>query len=208
MYVILKQTQYVFRNGRMHKVAPGEGVDVSSRTANKWIEEGIAEPPPKYHAGLDESYEIGVVVRGDMTHMPHEIDNAIAFSGDWMPYEFTCHWQQSALPELRTDLLPVGFNLLKTWQLVIPLYDYDVLAQSIEDDDLKATIHDTRVPLYDPRLMFVRRCDDMTVLFSRFDELRSAKDERAATLQAIYECKPLVYAMPITWTGGRMIIDD
>jgi hypothetical protein len=210
MYVIVVgQIQRVLKNGRIVTVRPGEGVDVSSRTAKDWLARGWAKLPPKYNADLDESFEVGLVMRGNTAHAPHGFENAVAFAGEWLPYEFNCHWFEAQLPDLRTDLLEVGFALLETWQLVIPLFDYDVLAASLNDAELKAVIHDDRVPLYDPRLMFARRCDEMAALFARFDTLRAGgRDERAVMLQAIYECKPLVYAMPVTWTGGRMVIDD
>jgi hypothetical protein len=208
-YLILTSTQYVVHNGKTIRLKPGDGFNLkSNQVAKEWLEKGLAELPPKYHGGLESVYESGIVVKGDTSALPPEVDRAVSFSGNYLQFEFTCFWDQSELPALRTDLLPVGFNLLKTWQLAIPLYDYDVLACDIAGDELKAIIRDLRVPLYDPRFFFVRRCDDTRALLSRYDELCAEQDSRVAMLQAIYEHKPLLSALPTTWTCGRDVIGE
>jgi len=209
MYVILRSTQYVVHNGRTIKLKPGDGFDLkSNQVAREWLKDGLAELPPKYHAGLESIYEAGIVIKGDYTSIPPDIDRAVAFSGDYLQFELTCFWDQSKLHSLRTDLLPVGFNLLKTWQIAMPLYDYDVLACDVADESLAETIRDLRVPLYDPSLFFVRRCDDTRALLDRYTELQKEQDDRVAMLQAIYECKPLICALPTTWTNGRDVIGE
>ena len=105
-------------------------------------------------------------------------------------------WDQSA--NLRRDLILTGFKLLEKWQLAVPLLDYDTLAENIGTDqerqETKAIIHDLRVPVYDCRVLFVRQCKETRKLFRLWSD-----GTQLGFLQALYQAKPIVNALPPTW---------
>jgi len=100
----------------------------------------------------------------------------------------------------------VGFGLLDVWELAVPLCDYQTLAIHLGSDEekerTKAVIRDLRVPLYDTRLMFVKHCQNTVDLFSRWQKECESSDERLAFLRALYQVKPFILALPMTWTTG------
>jgi hypothetical protein len=105
-------------------------------------------------------------------------------------------WDTSA--ELRYDLILTGFQLLKKWQLAVPLLDYSLLAEKVgtaeEREETKAIIHDLRVPVYDTRVLFVRQCRETRKLFELW-----ADDGELAFLRALYQARPIVNALPPSW---------
>jgi hypothetical protein len=116
---------------------------------------------------------------------------------------------------LRKELVPVGFHLLDTWQVAIPLYDYDKLAihlaQGAERERTAAVLPDLRVPMYAWELMFLRRCDETGELLRVWREEQGAPHAephadtlRLSLLRALYRVKPLVLALPTTWIWKDM----
>jgi len=105
-------------------------------------------------------------------------------------------WNRSA--NLRRDLILTGFKLLEKWQLAVPLLDYDTLAESIgteqEQQETAAIIHDLRVPIYDCRVLFVRQCKETRKLFELWNG-----EGQLSFLQALYQSRPVVNALPPTW---------
>lgn len=105
-------------------------------------------------------------------------------------------WDTSA--ELRYDLILTGFQLLKKWQLAVPLLDYNTLADKIgaaeERKETKDIIHDLRVPVYDTRVLFVRQCRETRKLFDLW-----ADGGELAFLRALYQTRPIVNALPPSW---------
>jgi hypothetical protein len=61
----------------------------------------------------------------------------------------------------RAELVSVGLRLLDTWDAAIPLWSYEQLAQHVGTAEARArtqaVVRDLRVPLYDTRLVFIRR---------------------------------------------------
>lgn len=124
--------------------------------------------------------------------------------GAWLdlPYAKCLLWDMSA--PFRLEFLPVGFNLLARWHLAIPLVSYDLLAAACgTETDRAATaaiIHDLRVPVYDPRLLFVRRCPETKEFLTTWAAERAAGGcPELALLRALYRCKPLLLALPPSW---------
>jgi len=104
-------------------------------------------------------------------------------------------------------MIPVGVSLLDKWQVAAPLWDYEKLACHVANEPAreatKAIIHDLRVPLYDTSLIFVKRCGDTERLIEAWDWSADGDEDRLAFLRALYEVKPLILALPITWTGKQ-----
>lgn len=105
-------------------------------------------------------------------------------------------WDMKA--NLRHDLIMTGFSLLTRWQAAIPLLNYDTLAASIgseqERQETKAVIHDLRVPVYNPSVIFARQCRETERLF----ELWNGGNE-LSFLRALYQSRVVVNALPPSW---------
>lgn len=105
---------------------------------------------------------------------------------------------------IKPEMIMVGLGLLQAgWQIVVPLEDYDVLARDVGSEEDRARteemIHDLRVPVYDPRLIFARRCEAAKDLLATWEE--EGGDE-LAFLRALHRVKPLVNALPPFWIEG------
>jgi hypothetical protein len=122
-----------------------------------------------------------------------------------LPWDRTMIWD--AQKKIRIELIPVGFHLLKTWEIAVPLVDYKTLALNLgtpeERTTTQAIIKDLRVPVYDPRLIFARKCENVEQLLQVWGEERSqARDGRLSFLRSLYKVKPLILALPTSWGGG------
>jgi len=117
---------------------------------------------------------------------------------------------------LRKELIPIAFDLLRSWELAIPLLDFNVLAESIgTEEDKKLTLEsvgDLRVPVYDTRQMFVKRCPASSMLLMEWEEekakLGDSGDERLAFLRALCNNPMLVLALPPSWRDGIKVGSD
>jgi len=83
-----------------------------------------------------------------------------------LPDELPCNFALilNGLRGFRLDLMANGFQLLERWQMAAPLWSYTELACHIGSEadraQTKAIIRDLRVPVYDVRAVFVRKCDE------------------------------------------------
>lgn len=215
MYVCLTTCQNIVVKGEMRHYRPGDWVNVGKQTAQNWIASGCAraiDPDQIADSGTATS---GIVVRGFVSDewrskLQQVSGLKLLFEETgWtpsLPFTETLIWRPDA--ELRLDLLITGFNLLKKWQMAVPLYDYTTLAAHVgtqtERDATQAVIRDLRVPLRDTRVLFVRRCQDTRHLMQVWaGVLRTCPEERLAFMQALYAVKPLVCDLPATWAGRR-----
>jgi hypothetical protein len=107
-------------------------------------------------------------------------------------------------------LFTVGLNLLEQWEMAVPLYDYKMLAAGLgsdeEREETKRVVRDLRAPVYDVRLIFARKgteAERVIELWNRdVGECGTGNPERKlAFLRALYTVKPLILALPATWTG-------
>lgn len=211
VWVQLKSNKHVERQGRLRLYRAGDWVDVGKQTAMLWISEGAAWIPEGAAADLMGA-DCGVIVWGNKeqgkkalgdyvgkidieTMAPHEPPGRLPWSKTLL---YNPHLR------LRKELVPVGFHLLDTWQMAVPLYDYNKIAADQggqEDRDrTAAAVPDLRVPLYSPDLLFLRRCGDVTTFLEswRADDVG---DRRFSLLRAIYRTKPLILPLPTPWVN-------
>lgn len=183
----------------------GDWVEVGKQTALAWIAAGIASTPRPlsefippgcgsavpaaysgHHSGILSDLELDITE----TTIPN------------LPYRRTMFVRGPM--QLRPTTLAVGFGWLTAWQVVAPLFDYETTAAKLGTARDKAwaaeTLPDLRVPIYDTRLVFVRR-DDGAAAF--LDEWATAVAEgyhdQMAFLVALYKHKPLICAAPAQW---------
>lgn len=210
MWIKLLAIKQIDVRGQKHTCHPGDWVDIGKQTARRWIAAGEAEVPSMKKSGLIAE-DAGAVVRGDMlagsillTKYAEGLTVIEAGRELEIPFARTLFFKAPA--PIRPELFPIGFHLLETWEVVIPLFDYNVLACHIGTEEERARteniIHDLRVPLYDTRLMFMRDCGNTKRLLKTWAvETESGDDERLAFLRALYQVKPFVLALPTTWLG-------
>ena len=124
-----------------------------------------------------------------------------------LPYDRTLLWDPEAM--LKLDLVPAGMRFLDRWQVACPLWSYTELARDIgEEDEREETarvIRDLRVPVYDTRVLFLRRCQDAEALLETWRSEQEAMrgDLRLSFLRALYRVKPLILALPTTWINRQ-----
>jgi len=103
---------------------------------------------------------------------------------------------------LQENMILTGLGLLETWQVAVPLKPYNLLAQNLGDEaereQTAAVIPDLRVPVYDHRCVFMRRCPESEELLARWQVEGGGI---LAFLRALYTVKPLVLALPNSWTS-------
>ena len=117
-------------------------------------------------------------------------------------YPRTLLWDTSF--RVRPETLGPGFGLLKTWDCAAPIVSYETLAVHVGTEEDRARtakiIRDLRVPLYDTRLLFVRRNTIGRALIDMWrTELELGGNEQLAFLRAFYTIKPRMNALPTTW---------
>jgi hypothetical protein len=213
MWIRLRVNKAIVRKGAITQYKKGDWVNIGRQTAEQWILGGEAETvdPAALSDGIQATS--GIAVRGLLTAEWRKRFEDISglqlafYENGWtyeLPFTETLIWKPGF--DLRLDLLLKGFQLLKTWQVVVPLFDYTTLAANVgtvsDRQATKAVIRDLRVPLRDTRLIYLRRCDATRELVNTWrDVAHECKEERLAFLQALYMVKPLVCDVPCSWTG-------
>jgi hypothetical protein len=209
LWVELTTAKYIERNGKMIRRPPGVRLNIGRTDAIRWIAAGDAIPVEMTVSIAKITGDAGFVVTGDLKRAMDMIrivdrETPIITGSPRCEYGRTCIWDTGA--NMRPDLFGVGFNLLARWQMAVPLWSYTELACHIGTDDDRARtqtiIRELRVPLYDTRLIFVRRCDDMLALLDLWlSECNTGGDARLAFLRAMYRIKPTICALPSQWIG-------
>lgn len=208
MWIQLTSTQHIEQRGVMKAYHPGDWIEVGKQMAMLLISQGSAVVPGSNQdfpiASLVASNNTGVIVPiGWMQAAQNVLNGFNLFEGQPEPrYERTIIWEPEAV--IKPPMFTVGLSLLDKWEIAVPLYDYKVLAASVgsekERELTKAVIHDLRVPIYDTRLIFVKRTLDTQRLFKLWND-EAGDDRRLAFLRVLYQVKPLILALPATWTG-------
>jgi len=216
VWVQLKSCQNIERRGRQVHYQPGDWVDVGKQLALRWIAQGAAWVPEICVSAFINTRDTGVVITAH-----HKVGaTALGDFKDQLNVEFgepRLLWTNNLFwnPQqpLRPELIPIGFHLLQTWQVACPLLPYEKLANTVgnrEDQErTKELIHDLRVPLYSPHLIFAKRCDDVQYMMDCWDEERvDSGCAELSLLRAIYRAKPLVLALPATWVSPKYLKDE
>lgn len=215
-WVQLKSLKNIERHGKLRQYHPGDWVAVGKSTALRWIAEGEAfDPKAQIREFVGNDFGIRIVNNsgnigreilaqaGDGDPIP------TATEGPLLPWELTLIWDPATL--LRKELLSTGFNFLSTWQVACPLMEYKTMASNTGGPDDKGRtsdlIGDLRVPVYDPRLIFVKRCGDTRKMIEVWEEERgfSPSSPHHAFLRAVYITKPLILALPPNWTNPNYL---
>lgn len=194
-------------DGGQRAYHPGEVLYVGKQSALRWLAEGRADalPPPP---GVDDmGFYSGVVVRtagveNTQAALAGAYPDLTIIEGEGLNFSKTLLLDGNLSP--RPSIVGLGFKLLDTWQVAAPLFSYETLARDVGTEaDRQQTakmIRDLRVPFYDTRLIFMRRCSATLQLLEAWKEERQLdSDDRLAFLRAIYQVKPTLCAGPVGW---------
>jgi len=213
-WVQLKTLKNIERHGKLRAYHPGDWVAVGKSTALRWIAEGEAfDPKAKIREFVGDDFGVRIMDKPGIGRNVLSQDGngdpiPTAIDGPLLPWELTLIWDPKIM--LRKELLSVGFNFLEIWQVACPLMKYDIMANNtgtLEDRDLTADlIGDLRIPLYNPSLMFVKRCGDTRAMIGAWEEEKGRSPSiHHALLRAIYRTKPLILALPPNWTDPNYL---
>ena len=125
-----------------------------------------------------------------------------------IPYLYTYYYTGG---KFREEMLPIAFELLHKWEMAIPILSFDTLASSIgtkeQREYTKKIIMDLRVPVYDIRQIYFRKCQATYTLveawkeeIQRFEPTDSSMC--LAFLRALYLNPLLILALPPSWRTG------
>ena len=204
MWILLLRNRAYQRNGKMKEGRKGTIINIGKMDAMRWIDEGAARAVDFYVAeGSAVTGECGVVAPRLKEQAEKVLQGLTILGGEArVAFEKTLVWDGGPL---RSDLISAGWRLLDHWQAAIPLCSYTELAINVstpEDrEQTRQVIRDLRVPLYDTRLMFLRKCGDTERLLELWNAEKGKGDVRLAFLRALYTVKPIVCALPTVWAG-------
>ncbi|MFA5714391.1 MAG: hypothetical protein WC998_01450 [Candidatus Paceibacterota bacterium] len=209
MWIQLKSCKRILENGKEISRNPGDWVNVGKQQALLWISQGDAILPGKSaYKEFDLSPGSGILVIGDENKghkilEPIKTEVEIIYGIINLPFQYTVIWNTDLT--IAVEKIAVGLLLLQTWEMAVPLFDYDTLAANVASEEERnktaAIIRDLRVPMYDTRLMFVKTTRETQYLIESWtEEMRNGADEKLAFLRNLYKIKPLILALPISWT--------
>jgi len=209
-------------HARMQKHEAGEWVQVGKHDARVMLAAGECEIPRKDIRNQVADWGNSGVVIVD----PADPESATGFvDGTWdgmgvqvgtlfsgRPYGSTLFWDPNV--SLRRELMPVGFHRVQHgWQVACPLWRYKALALHLGSDDEKKrtldVVQDLRVPVYNPGLLYVARCPQTDELFDVWkEEHKEGDDRRLSFLRAVFRTRPILCALPVTWTAGPRYTEE
>jgi hypothetical protein len=206
VWIQLLSVKHLDTDGKTRQHFPGDWVDVGKQAALKWIADGTARAAKPID--LEVGPGCGVVLLAESESARAVLSRieglSVSMGEPGLVYERTLLWDPSV--PLRLDLLAVGFKLLERWEAAAPFVSYTQFAAdlgSAEDrQKTEAVCRDLRVPLYDPRLLYVKRCEATERLLELWRE-EGGGDVRHAFLRALYRSLAVVCALPTTWTEGK-----
>lgn len=211
MWIQLLTRKSVYIAGTLVNYHPGDWVDVGKTMALAWLADGSARSRMSLEGLSPFDAGTGVYVRGDEGKAKDYLamfgkTAKFATEPPILQWPKTLVWTPSKDPLV--EAFPTAWELLDRWEALIPLFDYGTLALTLgsEADRVatKAVIRDLRVPVYDHRMMFLRRCPATEDLLSSWEDFsKDIQDRRLALMCALYTVKPLVMALPKSWYSRR-----
>lgn len=200
MWVRLKTIKYISKNGKTTPHYPGEWVEVGGQQARSWQVAGEADRPDQ--PDMKVLSGCGLVIQGAIGKAASLLPGLDIVSGEpTLTFSKTLYWDTRA--NFRPEFVGAGFSMLDRWEIAVPLAAYDRLADSIGSEEERSRtvdiIRDLRVPYYDTRLLFLRRCQRVEKLLSLWRD--ETGDSRLAFLRVLYQVKPKMQALPVMWIG-------
>lgn len=173
--------------------------------------QGTVEIPELHRrAEVQDLDRCGVVVRAD--EMPDVAFGMLrhALGELALPYDYTILWEPS-LP-ITIQALEMGLMRLSgaelasedSWEALATLISLSTLAGDVgspeEQEKTKEAIGDLRLPVYDTRLLWIRKTPATEGLIEAWAaELAEGADEQHAFLRALYASRIMMCTLPPGW---------
>jgi len=204
IYVQVTAIKRVERAGVLTTYYPGDWVEVNRGVAKRWLAAGDAVIFNMAETDLLPRHAGAVINRNNKNALQALQQVGVAYQTSrsrlQLPYEFTLLWDV-AFDLAQPGLIVTGLALLERWEVLAPFYGYDVLASTCGDAESRertqCLVHDLRVPVYNPRLLFVRDCQRTRQLLRVWQD--EGGDNDLSFLRAVYRVKPLINPLPSEW---------
>lgn len=191
------------KHGQVTTYHPGDWLQVGRQQAKEWLKnDQCTILKPAVLQSVQDLTDCSIVLKNHTAELRNFLMNKFPavpveiYDGNLPDSTRFLLWDTTA--NLNQTFILTGFGLLTKWQMAVPLLDYDTLAQDIgtagERKTTEAVIHDLRVPVYDIRIMFVRRCRTTNELFELWQD-----GTHLGFLQALYQARPIINALPPSW---------
>jgi len=210
MYIKLLTVKQIEVAGVPKTYHPGDWVDVGKHSAMRWIADGSATVAD--YNKLVTLQGVGIVLLDDKANAGavlssfKKLEHTTYNVGNPLPYRYTVMIGGGI--KLRPGLLPAAVKLLGNWQVASPLVGYSDRDLAVYAGSGKQRVYvldkilDLRVPMYDTRLTFVKRCADTRTLFEHWQQYQhQVSNKNLAFLCALWDVKPLICALPTVWKG-------
>lgn len=199
-------------NGTAHNYIPGDWIEVGKQEGLRLIHSRVAVTRNYAKVIREHLGDSGIVIsnadfleEATLTVQPLGL-SVVVSEEPILPFDRTVLWSKNK-PILK-ELFAVGIGLLTQWEVACPLYSYEQLAVHVGSVEERARtqsiISDLRVPLYDTRLIFVRKGENGQRLLKEWKrQTQEGDDAQLAFLRALYLVKPLILALPISWMDSQ-----
>lgn len=207
MWVQLLKYQRIQNKAGQHIMHyPGEMVYVKNKkVCAGWIKNEIAIDIRVAAKDVPDDTGILVLGNGRVPKWAEALELETAAGGASLPFAFTILWDPKTRPQGALIVSALKVISRHAWDLAVPIYSYHKLARDCgrpeERIRTKAVIHDLRVPVYNPGLMFVERNERTEALISDWiaEKVYPESDNRLAFMRALYHVKPYILPLPTLW---------
>lgn len=213
-YIRLTRVKHIRVGGVQKTYHKGDWVDVGKQAATLWLADGSAEIPGPDPTKMEVIKELlgpgcGVrVLQGTYgaTRKGKSFGNclrALKFSSGAiaLPYRYTMIWKPSA--KVTPQQVLIGFSQITSefsWEMVARLAGSQMardVGSEAERAKTEALIGDLRIPVYDTRVLWVRKTKATEGLIRRWTaSIRAGEDEAHAFLRALYVERILLCTLP------------
>jgi len=203
---------YYEKNGKQEIAEPGDWAEIGKHQARQELARGTAIiPDPHRRIEAQDLDRCGVVVRADI--MPSaKVFGTIqhTLGSPSLPFDYTVLWKPSL--SVTSQGLEAGLARLRsheiadreTWEILATLVSEETMASDVgspeEQRKTKKAVGDLRLPVYDTRLLWIRKTANTEDLIERWTvELATSADEQHSFLRALYGSKVMMLTLPPGW---------
>ena len=191
---------------------PGDWIQVGKQQARVWLAQGRVEIPRPDRRIVSVDYaHSGVLVRGGHPELSEfgDLTTKLAFvDGNLrLPFDFTVIWVPS-LPvtprAVESGLSRCRESRIEGWEVLAMLAGETTTAADVGSEDERdrtvQVVRDLRTPVYDPRLVWLRRTSATKRLVGLWaKEIAAGNDERHGFLRSLYRSAAVIQALPSNW---------
>jgi len=216
-YIRLRRVKHIRKGGVQKSYHPGDWVKVGKQAATLWLSDGSAEVPGPDASKMKVIKTLlgpGCGVRMWPKRTEVELESsfgnclkALEFSSGpiALPYQYTMLWHPTA--RVTPQQVLIGFSQIApqeheqlSWEMVARLAGNKLardVGSKIEQAKTEALIGDLRIPVYDTRVLWVRRTKATTGLVSQWTKsMEAGEDEAHAFLRVLYVAGILLCTLP------------